>query len=280
VVVRNLKAWLPSFSVRLEFSAQPEGGRDVALYFPLISGGATVEHPVELVFPRRGAYRQRSFEFSTRFPFGFAERREEVTLGQEVIVYPCLDPQPGFEALLTGVVQAAGAEERGDGEEFYRIRPFEAFDSARHVDWKATAHTGALQVREFSRVRNQTVIIYLDLDVPESADSWFETATECAAFLVFELAERGIRVRFLTQGTDVTNPGSADTYNILRYLALVSPREGKPQVVPDDNTIQLIFTQQPEWFQAHGWGANSARGHRVLGPDAFDGAGMGAGQHR
>ena len=40
---------------------------------------------------------------------------------------------------------------RGHGHDFYRIRPsYEALEGARHGIWKATAHTGALHVREFA----------------------------------------------------------------------------------------------------------------------------------
>src|SRR5438270_6641202 len=35
-----------------------------------------------------------------------------------------------------------------------------AFESARHVDWKATAHVRSLQVREFAREQEQTVEVF------------------------------------------------------------------------------------------------------------------------
>jgi len=44
------------------------------VYFPLIAGGATLEETVEVRFPKRGAYRQNSFAFSTSSPFGFLEK--------------------------------------------------------------------------------------------------------------------------------------------------------------------------------------------------------------
>ena len=155
---------MPSFSVHLAGAA--ESGFTTILNFPVIPGGATIEESVTLYFPRRGAQRQRSFQFSTRFPFGFAERREMVTTRHDIIVYPCLDPQPGFESLLDSVSGEIAAMQRGRGHDFYRIRPYEASESARHVDWKATAHTGVLQVREFAREQDWRVVIFLDLDVP------------------------------------------------------------------------------------------------------------------
>src|SRR5690349_10432131 len=188
--LRNQKRWIPSFSIHLAGAA--ESGFDSILYFPVIPGNTTVEEAVTLYFPRRGAQRERSFRFSTRFPFGFTERREMVTTRRDIVIYPCLNPQPGFEALLSTVSGDIESKQRGRGHDFYRIRPYEAFESARHVDWRATAHTGDLQVREYAKEQDWRVVIYLDLDLPPASDEWFESAIECCAFLAFRLVERGI----------------------------------------------------------------------------------------
>ena len=48
---------------------------------------------------------------------------------------------------------------------------------SRHVDWRATAHTGELQVREYARDQDQAVTIFLDLDTSDL--EWFERAVDC-----------------------------------------------------------------------------------------------------
>lgn len=242
VRVKNLKRYIPSFSIHLTPS----------LYFPLIPGGASTEEPLELYFPRRGAHSQRNFRFSTRFPFGFVERSEEVTIRHEVIVYPCLDPRPGFGDFLAAVTDDVALLERGQGSDFYRIRPYEATESARHVDWKATAHTGALQIREFAREQSPAVVLCLDLDVAPDAAEWLEMAIECAAFVAFELAARGTRVHFRTQNFDVTTPDDADIYTILKHLALVAPTKGLLEVGGQDHGVLIVFTQDPQRFAAQG----------------------------
>ena len=268
--LKNLKRWVPSFSIHL--AGAPRSGLDSILYFPVIPGGAVLEESVELYFPKRGAHRERSFQFSTRFPFGFAERRESVTARHDVIVYPCIDPQPGFEALLVSVSGEIQALQRGRGHDFYRIRPYEAFESARHVDWKATAHTGDLQVREFAREQDHRVLIYFDLDVPADASAWFEPALDCAAFLAFRLAEHGTQLRFETQEFDVTLPDEGDIYTILKYLALVTPLKGKPPAAPDDpSSFHIVFSANPERMAAIGWGMGENRGIRMLGADQLPG---------
>jgi uncharacterized protein (DUF58 family) len=268
VRVRNLKRWIPSFSIHLEGAAQ--SGFDSILYFPVIPGGATVEEAVDVYFPRRGTHAERSFQFSTSFPFGFSERRETVTTRREILVYPCLDPQPGFEALLTSVHGEMETIQRGRGHDFYRIRPYDALESARHVDWKATAHTGNLQVREYTREQERSVEIYLDLDVPFGAENWFESAVECTAFLAYELSSREARVRLRTQEFDVVTPEGGDVYTILKYLALVSPMRGKPPRAPDDtSSFQVVISADPSRMSALGWGAAEGSPTRLVGPEAL-----------
>ena len=268
IVVRNEKSWMPSFSIHL--AAPPDSGLRAPIYFPVIPGGARIEEPVELFFSRRGSYRENSFRFSTRFPFGFTERRINVLLRREVLVYPSIDPKPGFDDLLLSITGDIESFYRGTGHDFYRIRPYEAFESARHVDWRATAHTGNLQVREFAREQDRKVVIYFDLDSPPESEGWFESAVDCAAFLAFRLAERGAHVRFQTQEYDVCAPGDADIYTILKYLALVSPRRGKPPAAPDDPaSFHLVFSANVQRMLALGWGASDSRGARLLGLDAF-----------
>jgi uncharacterized protein (DUF58 family) len=267
--LKNLKRLIPSFSIHLAGAAH--SGFDATLYFPVIPGGAILEESVELYFAKRGAHRERSFQFSTRFPFGFSERRESVTARHDVIVYPSLDPQPGFESLLHSVNGEMAALQRGRGHDFYRIRPYEALESARHVDWKATAHTGDLQVREFAREQDHRVLIYFDLDVTLDREAWFERAVDCCAFLAFRLAERGAHVRFETQEFDISLPDEGDIYTILKYLALVAPRRGKTASAPDDpSSFHIVFSTNPTRMSALGWGAGDSRGGRLLGLDAFE----------
>src|SRR5436190_1528865 len=164
--LRNLKFWMPSFSIHL--SAPILTG---PIYFPIIPGGATLEENVEVLFPRRGEHSQSLFAFSTRFPFGFIDKSTLVTLRRETLVYPSIEPQPAFEDLLNEIAGELETNYRGLGSDFYRIRPYEAFESARHVDWKSTAHTGELQVREFLREQQRTVEIFLDRNISSGMEA-------------------------------------------------------------------------------------------------------------
>ena len=265
IVVRNTKKWMPSFSILLTASA--ESGLSAPLYFPVIPGGARVEEPVELFFARRGSYRQNSFRFSTRFPFGFAERRISVLLAREVLVYPSIDPKPGFEDLLVSLQGEIASFYRGQGHDFYRIRPYEISESARHVDWRATAHTGELQVREFARDQEQAVAFFLDLNVAPGQAAWFESMVDCCSFLAWNMSERGSRVRFCTQEVDWQLPEDANVHTILKYLAIVSPRQGKTLPASHQrNVFQIVFSAAPDRLAEAGWELDGGN-LRLLTPD-------------
>ena len=264
IVIRNAKVWMPSFSIHV--AASSDSGLALPLYFPVLPRATRIEETVELFFARRGSYRQNSFRFSTRFPFGFTERRISVPIRGEVLIYPSIDPQPGFEELLISLQGEIASFYRGQGHDFYRIRPYEALESARHVDWKATAHTGDLQVREFAREREQSVAFFLDLNVPEHQDAWFETMVDRCAFLTWNISQRGSRVRFCTQEVDWQIPEEADVYTILRYLATVSPRPGKPLAPSTEpNVFQIVFSASPQGLAEAGWELNG-NNIRLLAP--------------
>jgi uncharacterized protein (DUF58 family) len=260
LLLRNEKRWMPSFSIRLVgvedsvFSTQ--------LYFPVVPGGAVLETTVDVRFDRRGMRTEDSFLFSSRFPFGFAERRARVTMKQDVLVYPSIEPQPGFRQVLADVNGDAETLFRGRGHDFYRIRPYQPMESARHVDWRATAHTNSLQVREFAQEQEHLITLFLDLEVPREHEEWFEKAIECCAFLAWECSQRGARVRFRTQDFEVITPVESDVYAILKYLALVECRHrAAPLRNLDEQSVAIVFTASPLRLQDYGW-----NGSRLLDP--------------
>ncbi len=268
VAVRNSKL-TPSFSIHLRGGAS--SGLASEIYFPLLAARSHTEEPAEIEFAHRGIFKENEFEFHSRFPFGFTERRASVRLEHEVIVYPNIDPQPGFENLLDALAGDIEIWHRGRGHDFYRIRPYELNESARHVDWKASAHTGDLQVREFAKEEDRRLILFLDLHVPVASLPLFDAAVDCAAFLVWRLAESHTKVRFMTQNFDRTVPDSADAYAILRYLALVEPAPGSAPLAPDaDRNLYLAISAEPARLADQGWLQDRIVAFDRLAPAAAD----------
>ena len=136
LVVRNEKSWMPSFATRLQ--SIHADGLTQPLFFSMIGGGEALTEYAAVRFSRRGRFRDNSLEFTSRFPFGFAERRARVTLHADVLVYPALEPKPYVEDFLARVEGEMQTRRAGSGDEFYRLRPYTAADAA-HVVFGITA---------------------------------------------------------------------------------------------------------------------------------------------
>jgi uncharacterized protein (DUF58 family) len=266
VRIRNLKRLTPSFSI--ELSGRGDALQNIPsilkdpLYFPLIPGRATIEAAVEVVFPYRGRHRENLFVIATRFPFGFLRKSTTVALRRETIVYPALEPKAGMALLLDSISGEIESHLRGDGRDFYRIRPYEAQDSARHVDWKSSAHTGALQVREFTRDRQRTVEIFFDRRIAPGQQQRFEELVENCAFLVWQLAERDANMWVRSQRFSLAIPEEGEIYDLMKFLALVEPlvllNSGDQSVEGpvDESNLQIVFSALPDAAQeveAAGW---------------------------
>lgn len=252
IELTNTKGYMPSYSIHLASSDEEES--PLRIYFPIIPGGATAEAHTTVFFRTRGLHGDSQYQFTTRFPFGFTERRLQVRLHREVLVYPSIEPQPGFEELLLSLEGDIDAHYRGRGNDFYRIRPYEHGESARHVDWKATAHTSELQVREFAREQDHMVEIFLDRDVPAMEQAWFEHAIDCCAFLCWRLATSGVRLRFVSQSVDIRLPDQGDIYSVLKFLAEAQITRTKATAFPQEaNSFQIVFSLSQESAVDNTW---------------------------
>jgi hypothetical protein len=80
-----------------------------------------------------------------------------------------------------------------------------------------------------------------------------------------------VGIHFRTQDFDFRLPEEGDIYTILKYLAVVGSKAGKPPEEPADETsFPIVLTASPGRFGDVGW-----VGARVIGPDVFGGRGDG-----
>lgn len=215
-----------------------------SVYFPYIPAREQVTAEVELKFPRRGRYVQEGFGVSTRFPFSFLVKTRRMALRQEALVYPSVEPMDEFFEVLPMITGEFEAFVRGRGYDLYRIREYLPEDSARHVDWKATAKSGTLKVREFTREDERKLRIVFDNPPREAVSpSAYESAVALAASLGWHFAAEDTELSFAASGYG----GAGDIYDFLAYLALVEPQEGGSLLegleVTDDYNV--ILTARP-----------------------------------
>ena len=131
-------------------AATPPGIFTESAYFPYIPAAAELTAELELCFPRRGRYQQNSFGLATRFPFAFLTKTRRVALAREILVYPPVEATDEFFEVIPLITGEFESFARGRGDDLYLIREYMPEDSARHVDWKATAKSG---IAESARVQ-------------------------------------------------------------------------------------------------------------------------------
>jgi uncharacterized protein (DUF58 family) len=196
-----------------------------SVYFPFLAPLQELLADLEITFPARGRYCERNFGLATRFPFSFLMKTRRINLAREVIVYPGVEPTEQFREVLPMVTGEFETFVRGRGNDLYLIRDYMPDDSARHVDWKATARTGVLKVREFSREDERKLRIVFDNPAPGVLQTAvYERAVRLAASLGWHFHHEDVEVSFVAPGLEPTE----DVFAFLRYLALVEPQDATP----------------------------------------------------
>jgi uncharacterized protein (DUF58 family) len=229
---------------RVTESATPPEIFEGSAYFPYIAAGSELTADVQLQFSRRGRYQQESFGIATRFPFAFLTRTRRIPLTREIIVYPAVNQADELFAVLPMITGEFETYVRGRGADLYRIREYLPEDSARHVDWKATAKSGSLKVREFSREDERKLrIVFDNPDAGVVSNENYEKAISLAASLAWHFTQENAEVSFAAADYQ----GAADIYHFLDYLALVEPISS-PSVIeslPPSGEYNIIVTARP-----------------------------------
>ena len=191
-----------------------------AVYFPFVGPRSSAGVDMELAFPRRGHYTQEGFSLATRFPFSFLLKSRKVALERDLLVYPALLEPGDFLELLPLITGEFISFVRGRGSELYRIREHTPQDPGRFVDWKATAKTGALKVREFTREDERRLRLVFDNPEPGRVSSpAYERAVSLAASLACHFNGENVDLSFAGSGYD----GGLHLEDFLRYLATIQP---------------------------------------------------------
>jgi uncharacterized protein (DUF58 family) len=229
---------------RVADDVAPPGIFEGSAYFPYIPAKSEHAAEIQLQFSRRGRYQQESFGLATRFPFAFLTRTRRVALAREITVYPAVEPTDELFEVLPLITGEFESFVRGRGADLYRIREYLPEDSARHVDWKATAKSGSLKVREFSREDERKLrIVFDNPDVGMVSKENYEKAVALAASLAWHFTQENAEVTFVAPEYD----GAVDVYHFLEYLALIEPKHS-PSVIealPASDEYNIIVTTRP-----------------------------------
>lgn len=206
-------------------------------YFPFLPPQAQASADLDLKFERRGCYREDSFGLATCFPFAFLTKTRHIALRREVLVYPRVEATEEILEILPLVRGEWESFVRGRGSDLYRIREYLPDDSARHVDWKATAKSGSLKVREFAREDQRKLDIVFDNPRAGTiSEECYERAVEMTASLAWHFSNQDADIQFLIPGS----PAMRDLHEFLSALAVIKPMGSEPPAAKTDPTKDLL----------------------------------------
>ncbi len=201
-------------------------------YFVLVPARASGRLKVEHTFHRRGRYPITGFRISTKFPAGFLKKWRIVDATGEILVYPKPKPIDDFYHALPMLAGQIQSHTRGSGDDLYGLRRYISTDHIRNIDWKATAKSGDMMVREHVREDEWRLTIVFDTSRPETGEAdeefeaRFERAVEMAASLANHFILERSEVEFVTADERLnvfSGSGEDHLYKILRSLATLQP---------------------------------------------------------
>ena len=138
-------------------------------YFIHLKRNATTEETASHVFENRGCFLIKDFELSTRFPFAFFRHRRRLPAREtNLLVFPKIQPLTSEIDDLQTNVGSLATTRRGAGQDLLTLREYLPNDDLRKVDWKATARSRSLIVREFAAEDDRKITILLDPCLPEA----------------------------------------------------------------------------------------------------------------
>ena len=262
-------------------------------YFVLVPARRAARQRVEHTFERRGRYPITGFRIATKFPAGFFKKWRRIDASGEILVYPKPQPLDDFYhtlPMLTGQIQSHA---RGLGDDLYAIRRYHPSDHMRYIDWKATAKSMEMMVREHMREDEWRLTIVFDTTTPpnlsrsaeasrvraeeparddarpeqEEFQEQFERAVLMAASLANHFILERAEVELITnhqQHNVASGSGYEHLYKLLGSLAMIQPislesefDEGKKQ---GHRFLRKKSSRRPESQPQTGAGRQSTSG--------------------
>jgi len=225
---------LPGLQVRLPHAAGDLGERDGTVDFESLGPRAERVATSGPWPARRGVHRLPELLAVAEDPLGLVRVRRRLDGAAEFTVFPRLTPLRSC-ALLPGNGQrreiSRGRLAALGGYEFRGIRPHNPGEPLSHVDWKSTAKTGTLMLRETEDPASSDVTLLLEgaasSVVGELPETNFELAIEVAGSIAAFALRTGRGVSLLLHergwGQERLTADTSGHQRLLESLARAEP---------------------------------------------------------
>jgi uncharacterized protein (DUF58 family) len=183
------------------------------------SAGAAYRVPTN----RRGVLVAGPLRASRRDVLGLAARTYVIAGSEDVLIVPQHVHLPFPDAGSAGRLgQHLRMKAWGQtGGEFHSLREYVPGDDLRRINWKASARSEDLVVRETSLEGVRRCTVVLDTSATQYDEAGFERAVSAAASITLSATATGIGARLVAPGIDLRGPEVA--VNTLRCLATIEP---------------------------------------------------------
>ncbi|WP_143338038.1 DUF58 domain-containing protein [Demequina sp. NBRC 110054] len=180
----------------------PVGDGLVETQVPFLRPHATHRETLTIGASRRGVISVGPMTIGRGDPLGVLRRDHTWPGEQTIYVHPVTTSIPSTSAGLIRDLEGQVTRTIVDSDlSFHAIREYLPGDSRRHVNWKSTARTGRLMVRQYEETRRSRVAVVLDLAAGAYAsDDDFEMAVSVAASLGSQAVRDGREVVVSTSG--------------------------------------------------------------------------------
>lgn len=211
----------PAFDIHVRLSDEVPAGASGRARFGRIEGSGTATCSLPFRPERRGRLRIGDLLLATGFPFGLVMKTSLIPRQQSVVVYPALVPVRSLTTALSASATGRYTHRPGPEGEYLLDRDYRYGDSIRHVHWKASARTGRILVKEYSREEPVRITLYLETG-PAADPALFERAVTVAASVAAFLSEKDLQLRLVCGAMDTAyGLGQEHLYRIFDALAVV-----------------------------------------------------------
>ena len=245
------KGQIPSAHLHLLEScplAAPDSEQSqIPMFIPLLNDELSFDYST--IVHRRGLHVFPKIKMTSRAPFGFSQKRGELSVDTSILVYPevkklhslsLLDRQPAAE--LTN-------PRAGMGSEVIGVRAYRPGDSPRHIHWRSVARRGQLISKEFAEETQPGVTVVLDrycpiVPFPETKYQPFEIAIKAAVSMAEYAMRLSYPVYIAADSENMAFPQGAIVWDaLMQYMARVSSS-------PNANLTDILSYQPMQQFVA------------------------------
>lgn len=219
-------------------STRSERTRELQQVLPMLPFQRIRRHLV-VVCDRRGVHGFGPAHLRSGDPIGYRQRHGSVQSTEEILVYPKV-----FRLETAGIASRVPLGDfrsrrrfLGDPSRVAGVREYRAGDPLRHIDWRATARSTSLLVREFEPTTALRVATFVDFSVPQQR--WdapdppeLEFTVAVGASIISDLAARrvpvGLYAAATVEGRGIALPPTSSPAALPEMLELLARAWARP----------------------------------------------------